>query len=315
MENRLTTSPSWTEIFKEIGIQLKTRSGLLTRRVLWISSPALLFLLILRIIAGLPNFRSWLQGFDMSLQIDMVYTGTLVLVVLVISTIIMTAISKIEQTVWLDSYFDGKNLTPQESWKIAKRLYIPWCKLQSKLFFRYYVWIVVTIIALFFSAIFFTSNFARSLPGNFIMIGWSSLIIIGGITLVILTRYFKLKLSYAPFIFLDKYTGDTSPEFWKEFFIELETLNKASEGESFKKNVMLEIGADVAVSLTQFIAQRMTAVLGPTAGIFLLAGKEVAIRIIYYAKKTGQYVLYRFAFKTIHGDTHYVNEYIYNLSK
>jgi hypothetical protein len=38
----------------------------------------------------------------------------------------MVAISKIEQVVWLDSYFDGKKLTPQESWKIAKKLYVPW---------------------------------------------------------------------------------------------------------------------------------------------------------------------------------------------
>lgn len=158
---------------------------------------------------------------------------------------------------------------------------------------------------------FIFSDFGRILPGNINVIVWISYITISGITLVVLTRYLKIKLSYAPFIFLDRYTGKIQSDFWKDFFIELNKLNEVSKEESFKKNVMLELGADAAVTLVEYIASIMSGFGVPN--ILIFAGKEVGYRIIHFAKMTGKYVLYRFAFKTIHGDTHYVNEYVYGL--
>ncbi len=313
MENQVNTSPSWNEIFKEIGIQMNKRSGLLTKRVLLISAPVLVLFFIFRLIINVPMTSSWLKALDMSYQLEIVYMVTAFIVILAVLTMISTAISKVEQTIWLDSYFDGKNLTPQESWKIAKKLYFPWNNLQSKLFFRYYIWIILSIIAVFVFGIyvFVVSNFGRTLPENVTMIAWSSYIIISGISLVVWTRYLKIKLSYAPFLFLDRYTGDAKSDFWKEFFIELDKLNEVSKGDSFKKNVMLELGADAAMSLVEYIAMKMAGMGVPN--IALLAGKEVGYRIIFFAKMTGRYVLYRFAYKTVHGDTHYVNEYVYGL--
>jgi phage-related protein len=111
------------------------------------------------------------------------------------------------------------------------------------------------------------------------------------------------------------YQGETSSSFWKEFFTELNQLNIVSKDQSFKKNVLLEIGADAAVTLVEFIASKMTAIGGPVVGILSISVKEIAIRIIYFAKLTGRYVLYRFAFKTVHGSTHIVNEHIYKLTE
>ena len=309
------TSPSWSEIFREIGIQMNRRSGLLTKHVLWISAPALIFFLIIRLIGSIPSTSSWLRGLDVSAQVEIVYLWTASIIVLAISTIITMALSTIEQTIWLDSYFDGKNLTPQESWKIAKKLYFPLGYLQRKLFYRYYIWIILSILAVFVIGIyvFVVSDFGRMLPENITMIAWSSYIIISGIALVVWTRYLKIKLSYAPFLFLDRYAGKTRSDFWKDFFIELDKLNEVSKGESFKKNVMLELGADAAMSLVEYIALKMAGMGAPN--VALLAGKEVGYRIIYFAKMTGRYVLYRFAFKTVHGNTHYVNEYVYNLKQ
>ncbi|MEN9622130.1 MAG: hypothetical protein RLZZ67_564 [Candidatus Parcubacteria bacterium] len=313
MEHSTHTGPSWNEIFREIGIQMNRRSGLLTKRVLWISAPALVFFFIIRLISNVPSMSSWLRDLDVSAQVEIVYLITAVTIVLAISTIITTALSKVEQTIWLDSYFDGKNLTPQESWKIAKKLYFPWGYLQRKLFYRYYVWIILSIFVVFVLGIYVLviSDFGRMLPENITMIAWSSYIIISGITLVVWTRYLKIKLSYAPFLFLDRYAGKAQSGFWQDFFIELDKLNKVSSGESFKKNVMLELGADTAISLVEYITLKMAGVGVPS--IALLAGREAGYRIVYFAKMTGKYVLYRYAFKTVYGNTHQVNEYIYNL--
>lgn len=303
--------PTWNEIFKEIGIQLRLRKSLLAKRVLWITAPAIAFFLI----AKFAVQRKELQNLSFDTQIEVIYLGTFIIIILAIATIIMTAISKVEQVVWLDSYFDGKNLTSQESLKIAKKLYGPWCKLQSKLFWRYYVWIVAVIGMLFLLLCLFVLDFIPSIPVNMIITVWLALAIGTGILTVFWVRYLKIKLSYAPFIFLDTYSGQTSPQFWNDFFLELDTLNEISKGKVFEKNVLMELGADAAVTLLQWISTQMTSGLGPTVGVFLLAGKEVGIRTIYFAKLTGRYVLYRFAYKTAHSTTHHVNEYIYNLSK
>jgi len=191
MEGPTPTSPSWNEIFREIGIQMNKRSGLLTQRVLWISAPALVFFFLIRLISNIPSTSSWLRGLDVSDQIEIVYLMTASVIILAITTMVTMAISKVEQTIWLDSYFDSKNLTPQESWKIAKKLYFPWGYLQRKLFYRYYIWIILSILAVFALGIyaFVVSDFGRMLPENITMIAWSSYIIISGIALVVWTRY------------------------------------------------------------------------------------------------------------------------------
>jgi hypothetical protein len=184
--NQNSPSASWNEIFKEIGIQLRQRSGLLTKRVLFISAPALLFFLIIRIVLRMPNISSWLRSSDISTQIEGVYFGTFIIIILAITTMIAMAISKVEQTIWLDSYFDGKNLLPQESLHIAKKLFFAWSRLQRKLFIRYYIWIVISIIAVFIVGIyvFVISNFGRSLSINAIATGWISYVLVSRLPIV-----------------------------------------------------------------------------------------------------------------------------------
>jgi hypothetical protein len=306
-------SPSWNEIFKEIGVQLKNRSSLLIKRVLLISLPAFIFFILIRYLVNSSGDSSLMRGFNTFSELEIVYLFTWTVIFIVIVQIITNALFKIEQTIWLDSYFDGKNLTPKESWRIAKKLYFPWVQLQWILFYRYYMWVILSGITLFFlwSYVFIFSGLGSSLSENVTFITSILYLIISGIVLVIWTRYLKIKLSYAPFMFLDRYSGKSDSAFWKDFFIELEKLNRVSREESFKKNVMLELGADTAVTLVEFISAIMVGAGVPR--IFALAGKEVSYRIVHFAKMTGRYVLYRFAFKAVYGNTHHVNEHIYNL--
>ena len=223
-ESQNSTSPSWDEIFQEIGKQLRARSELLTKRVLKISLPALAILFLIQVF-------------------------------------IFMTIFKIEEAIWLDSYFDKVNLTPEESQRISKRLYGGWCSLQYKIFYRYYLWVILAIVALLYSWIYIIviSDFGKSLPPEFTQILSSTLFIGGGIGIIFWIRYLKIKLSYVPFLFLDRYDANLagSSKFWSEFFNELNQLNIVSKGNSFKKNVMIELGGDVAMTLVEYIAQRI----------------------------------------------------------
>lgn len=331
-ENQNITSPSWDEIFQEIGKQLQTRSGLLVKRVLKISLPALAILFLIQLFGRLTQFNTNPSEAFLQLEISSILWGSIALIVIIVFTIVYVAILKIEEAIWLDSYFDEVNLTPEESQRISNKLYGGWCSLQYKIFYRYYLWVILTIVALLYSWIYIIVilGFGRSLSPEFTQILSSILFIGGGIGIILWVRYLKIKLSYVPFVFLDRYDANlaSSPEFWNEFFDELNHLNVVSKGDSFKKNVMIELGGDAAMTLVEYIARRIqigfnvagavlpgvtgavvgTAVYTKTRGV-----AEVSHRVIMFAKLTGRCVLYRYAYKNIHGVTHHINEYVYSL--
>lgn len=329
------SSPSWNEIFQEIGKQLHLRSGLLAKRVLLISAPALIVLFVIQLLARLFQVSQWFNQPDeafIQFSIQAILWGSIAVVVVLFVTIILMSILKIEQAIWLDSYFDGRKLTPQESWRIAKKLYWSWSYLQFKIFYRYYLWIWLSVLGTFslWVYLFIFSDFSKSASAE--LIGISSVVfIIGlGVAFIVWNRYFKIKLSYVPFLFLDRYDGEKvhSSKFWNEFFDELRELNRVSEGESFKKNVIIEISGDVAMTFVEHIAAQMqigfelaSRMLPPIAGAVVgaagitatRAAAEVAHRVIFFAKLTGRYVLYYYAFQNIHGTPRHVNEYVYSL--
>ena len=331
-ESQNSTSPSWDEIFQEIGKQLRARSELLTKRVLKISLPALAILFLIQLFGRLSQFNTNPSEAFLQLQISSILFGSITLVIVIVFMIIFMTIFKIEEAIWLDSYFDKVNLTPEESQRISKRLYGGWCSLQYKIFYRYYLWVILAIVALLYSWIYIIviSDFGKSLPPEFTQILSSTLFIGGGIGIIFWIRYLKIKLSYVPFLFLDRYDANLagSSKFWSEFFNELNQLNIVSKGNSFKKNVMIELGGDVAMTLVEYIAQRIQigfnvaglalsgvagAVVGASGYTVTRGAVEVAQRVIMFAKLTGKCVLYRYAYKNIHGETHHINEYVYSL--
>lgn len=325
--------PTWAEIFQNIGIQLHKRSGMLTKKVLKASFFSLGAIFVISLFSRLFNLGI-LDKFFFSksdfIGIPIFLYGSLSLIVVIIITIILITLVKIEQVVWLDSYFDGKNLTPEESWKIAKKLYWGWSYFQFKIFYRYYLWVILAALILLPSwfYIFVFSGFAKNAGAIAI---FSPLVFIGGfVGLVLWQRYMKVKLSFSPFLFMDRYKGGNiqASHFWHEFFKELKQLNEINKNDSFKKNVLLEIGADVAVTIEQHIIAQIYREFSMAAGILpsvpgavvgalgdtaAVAAGEVAYRIIMFGKLAGQQVLYNFAFKTLHGQEREINEYIYNL--
>ncbi|OGE79722.1 MAG: hypothetical protein A2660_01530 [Candidatus Doudnabacteria bacterium RIFCSPHIGHO2_01_FULL_45_18] len=320
-------NPTWNLIFQEIGKQLHDRSGLLAKRVLLIFIPALVIIFLIQLLARISTQSSF--G---SISIQLFVSGVLTVVVVLFITAILNSILKIEQVIWLDSYFDGKNLTPKESWRIARKLYWAWSYVQFKLFYRYYLWVILAFVGLsvlgFYT--FAVSDFAKSASGGILgLLAFIFIVILGSVSLF-LTRYLKIKLSYIPFIFLDRYHGESvhSSDFWNGFFSEMRELNKLSQGDSFNKNVMLEIGADLAMTVVEHVAGQIQygfelagGVLPSGVGAAVAAAgttvtrgiAEVGHRIILFAKLTGRYVLYRYAFQKMHNKPYNINEYIYSL--
>ncbi len=331
-ENQNSTNPSWDEIFQEIGKQLRTRSGLLAKRVFKISFPTLVALFLILFFGKLTQFNVNPSEAFIQFQISSILWGSIILVAILTFTIIYVAILKIEQAIWLDSYFDKVNLTPEESQRISKRLYGGWRSLQYRIFCKYYIWVILTIAAILYAWIYIIviSDFGRSLSPAFTQTLSSTLFIGGGIGIVSWVRYLKIKLSYVPFIFLDRYDTQqaSSSKFWNDFFDELNQLNVVSKEESFKKNVLIELGGDTAMTLVEFISRRIQtgfnlagSALPSTTGAFVgtagytmtRAGTEITHRVIMFAKLTGRCVLYRYAYKNIHGKKHHINKYVYDL--
>jgi hypothetical protein len=322
--------PSWNEIFTEIGKQLHTRTGLLTKRVLFISIPALVVFFVVQLIVRLVQFKG-IDDLFILLSAESFIWGTLAVIVVLFTTIILMSILKIEQAVWLDSHFDGRKLTPEESWRIAKKLYWASSYLQFKLFYRYYIWPIIFVLVGFIFGGYLIAKpdflkFMAQLNGVLIFL----YIFVLCVSSVLWARYLKIKLSYVPFLFLDRYHGQSvhSSQFWGEFFKEIWELNEISKEKSFKKNVMLELAADAAMSYVEYIAAHIQkgfeiasgkipsvggAVVGATGITITRAATEVAHRIILFAKMTGRYVLYRYALQNLHNKSHHINEYIYSL--
>jgi hypothetical protein len=327
------SAPTWTEIFQNIGVQLHKRSGLLTKRVLKASALGLVAFFVIDLFVRLMNvghFEKFFIGEFIETFISIYIYGTIALIIVIIITIILMTIVEIEQFIWLDSYFDGKNLTPQESWKIAKKLYWGWSYFQFEIFCRYYLWIILAAI-IFVPSWFYIFGLSGFTNSQFLIAIFSPVFFIGGsIGLILWQRYMKVKLSFAPFLFLDRYKRGTIlfSQFWHDFFRELKELNEINKDGSFKKNVLLEIGADIAVTIEQYIIGQIhqgfsiateilppvpRTVLGTVGDTTAAAAREVAYRVIMFGKLAGRQVLYNFAFKTLHGQKREVNEYIYSL--
>ncbi len=127
--------------------------------------------------------------------------------------------------------------------------------------------------------------------------------------------YLKIKLRYIWVVFLDNF-GKTDFSFEKAKD-ELNKLNEISKTDSFKKSLIINVGADVTEGLTDLLrgqADQRLNKLGKngnvTGNVLGTYGSEFANQLASYAKITGNFILYRFACSVLYGQTQEVNESI-----
>ena len=149
MEN-IQVLPGYKTILAEMGKHISERKMLLTKRAVSIIWPAM-------ILAGIFTWTNTdlknasskvIGGLSGNDGIGGMLTAAGILLVIVY-VITVRAIVAVEKRVWLDSYFDSKNLTSQESLRIARKLFWPALKLSITILFRFYGWFgVIAIIAI-----------------------------------------------------------------------------------------------------------------------------------------------------------------------
>ena len=116
-------------ILQEIGKQIAQRKSLLLRRTILLVWP-FLALIVVQVVMSTREAK------DMSLWLVLSIMGFIFFTICY--ACVMGAIFAIEKRIWVDSYFDKKNLTPSESWRIARRLLLPATRLVLRTALRYY---------------------------------------------------------------------------------------------------------------------------------------------------------------------------------
>lgn len=300
--------PSYENILQEIKKGLKSRKGLIGRRLLKIIWPGIVSLVGLAIVVFLivknlsggktPSQMVWFWPVMALLGIWVVFT--------ILYYMMMSWVFGIEKHIWVISYFDDKSLSPDRSWEIAKKLAFPALKFKLKVFLRFYllvfigypIWVIV---------FFFVGKSAMSL-----FLGLISGFILG----VIYLYYLRIKLRFLWFLFLDSHGKEIS-------FLNLlkmnEKLNEVKERESFNKALKINLGATSVSAISQEVMGQLGSAsqLGGSGGLLgqLLGatGQEASKQMVSFGKIIATAMLYRYAWMTWHNERYQVNEYLHKL--
>jgi hypothetical protein len=102
---------------------------------------------------------------------------------------------------------------------------------------------------------------------------------------------------------------------------ELKKLNSVSKSETFKKSLLLSIGADSLNGIATLAIESISyglAQFGNTGklvgNLLKVYGEEASRQATELGNISAQYILYRFARKEIYGTEQEINENIYKLS-
>ena len=302
-------SPTYKELLEQVGAQIKSRKNALLKRTLLITWPFIAMAVIGYLLNKFIDFR----GLPYTSQLLLLWVGALIILSGVVYSIIVTFIFDIEKRIWIDSYFDQKNLSLPQSWKIAKKLFWPAAVFRVKVIFYYYILPIVGLIATTVLVIF---GLYDVIPNVEIVMLVAFLAVL--IAIAVYSYYLKIKLRYLWFIFLDNYGRDYSHTF---LTAEMKKLNSISKTDTFKKSLIANLGTDSISGLSRMaigtISKGMS-VFGGEAGKLLggiteIYGKELARQATDFGNISAQYILYRFARKELYGEEQVVNDSIYLL--
>lgn len=310
--------PSYQEMLIEAGRNLAARKGILTKRVLLIIWPLLVFFALIMAMRWLRSMGIAVtnQSFGFLLLLAVI----LALILIIFYTVIVRAIFELEKYIWIDSYFDRRNLEPATSWKIAKKLFWPALKLRLHIFFKFYSPFISAIILLLFGFGYAASKLHLVYTDYLKTVVTICLFL----AIFIFSYFVRVKLRYAWFIFLDFYNRDSFTH--RQFFLELSKFNEVSKSETFKKALVANFAADsleAVMRITTGLISRGLSEVGAVLGVSAL-GKlfgsliqifsgEMSKQTASFGKIAGVYLLYRFARTSSYGTDQEVNEYIYSL--
>lgn len=307
--------PSYNKVLDEIVTQLRKRNKDIFKRALLVLWPyIILFIAIFVFIT--TNRRAGTEGYFQLLAVYLIFLGFWVLFSFVYSFVIGEIIY-LERTIWVDSYFDMKNLDSKKSFFIAKKIFWTALGIKIKLIFQFYFLPIVLYIVAIGIGLYAMSSDQEPI-GSIATWSFWLVIFVGFVLNWLYFYYLDIKLRYFWFIFLDRYGSENFS--YKKIIDETKKLGKANEGEIFKKTFLISLGADSLNQLSKAITNRIIdqlAKLGSGAGItgkvLKIYSEEVFHQITSLSKITAKYVFYRHARMKMGHNKHEVNNNIYNI--
>lgn len=312
-------TPTYKEIIKEIGTQINTRKKLLFLRTLMIIWPVLLAIVIAYISTDI-------YGDDYILQIALSVPNIFYIIAYVILSIIYMSvvgfIFEIEKRIWIDSFFDKREISGKASWGLAKRLLWPAIVFRIHIFFKYYLIPLLTLIVIILSPVYFYQYSDKYMNVNYIYT-YVGVIVASIISYFVYTYYLRIKLRFSWFVFLDMYKGGKL-EIVK-IYEKMNHLNMTTKSEGFKKALIIAIGVDSVRAITTQLIVIMTEGIKALSAIPGIgnAGKmlgdltnaysrSLIQQVTSYAEIVAIYILYRTAYKETYGQEQEINEYMYD---
>jgi hypothetical protein len=311
-----TTTPiSYKEMLTAMGERLNERKPLLLKRVLLMQWPFLLLIPFIYIFQEREYYKT------LSTENAFLYGGIFVgyLLLAAIYSVIVSFTFEIEKQIWIDSYFDNRDLDQSQSWRIARALFWPAFVFRLKISLRYYFLPIgtalIAIAALCYGT--FTMTNDVTVQSNLtIAVSITGLVVFIGLALY--GYYIKTKLRYTWFIFLDRFGNNQTHAALIE---EMKKLNAISASDTFKKSLMASLGTDTVKGLVSMTVSGFAGALSSSGeigkalgGAIQIYGQEANRQMTDFANQAAQYVLYRFARKEAHGTEQEVNEALYRLA-
>lgn len=307
---------TFTETAKQIFARLNERKYLLLQRALLAVWPALVTLAVAYAFWGAnvsnENGGEAIWASIQARPIEGWVVGALIVFSMVWGAV-ANAVLSIERVIWVDSYFDGKNLAPKESLRIARRLFPSAVRVWIWSWFRY--WFPQLVFLVLAGAAIAGAAFAGVEPVILLVAGITTLIV-----LAFWSFFVGVKLRNLWFIFLDHHDGAHVET--RVIADELDRLNATMKTKEFAKYVLSVAGVDTLAALTKMIAALAAQASG--ASKFLdrtvvgqgvkIYGQAVAAQAQAFARAIAAYVFYRAARAHL-GSGQAVNERVYALAK
>jgi hypothetical protein len=309
---------TFTETAKQIFARLNERKYLLLQRALLAVWPGLVTLAAAYAFWGnaLANEESGGEIIWASIQARP-HEGWIVGALLLASMVygaLANAVLSIERIIWVDSYFDGKNLSPAESLRVARRLFPSAVRLWVWSFFRYWLaplaFLALAPIGLLFAWY----------AGSFVDV--FGVVVILGVFIVFLVWSYLVTLRTRNlwFLFLDHHDGERADT--ATIPAELDRINRETKTKEFLKYVGSTVGVDSLAGLVKVIASLGAQASGASRVLdrtvlgqgVKMYGQALAAQAQSFARVIAAYVFYRAACQRL-GLGQKVNERVYALAR
>lgn len=309
---------TFTETAKQIFARLNERKYLLLQRALLAVWPGLATLAVAYAFWGsaLANEESGGELIWASIQARPM-EGWIVGALLVASMVygaLANAVLAIERIIWVDSYFDGKNLSPAESLRVARRLFPSAVRLWVWSFFRY--WLAPLAFLVLAPAGLIFAGYAGVFEGVFVAIA-----VLGAFVAFAVWSYLvTLRTRNLWFLFLDHHDGERADT--AAIPAELDRINRETKTKEFLKYIGSTVGVDSLAGLVKLIASLGAQASGASRVLdrtvlgqgVKMYGQALAAQAQSFARVIAAYVFYRAACQRLSLGQK-VNERVYALAR